>query len=83
MCDLNRSKYGNKISGQNSLFDKAEKRAQGIAADQAKKKVGESFDKSINDVKSQSESKPPPLPARNNSRSNTVKQIGLVLVNNT
>jgi hypothetical protein len=64
--DLNRSKYGNKFSGQNALFDKAEKSAQGIAADQAKKKVGESFDKSTNDVKNKSESKPP-LPARNNS----------------
>jgi hypothetical protein len=65
--EVNRSKYGNKkIPGQNALFDKVEKDAQNIANDQAKKRVGEAFDKNVNEIQNKSTSKPP-VPPRNNN----------------
>ncbi|CAB4375573.1 unnamed protein product [Rhizophagus irregularis] len=65
--DLNRSKYGNKkIPGQNALFNKVEKEAQNIANDQAKKKVGETFDKNMNEIQNKSTSKPL-APSRSNN----------------
>lgn len=64
---MNRSKYGNKkIPGQNALFNKVEKEAQNIANDQAKKKVGETFDKNMNEIQNKSTSKPL-APSRSNN----------------